>query len=216
MNRIFKTYGLTSPYDGIPDNVNAAALPLDAITVAGQAYTHLIQQVGETRGWQFTDVLKMILVYSYFISMLTNPTIEKPVPAPSAAKWKTHFETLKESKILASIGRSEIRFFSRYFAVPKNDGTARAIFNGRALSRLFTTPRNVNLPQITTVLQLISAYGHFFAEGDWRHFFHQFPVATGIANFFGVELGANVYRWMTMPMGFSFSPVIAQSAACTC
>ena len=58
--------------------------------------------------------------------------------------------------------------------------------------------------------------------GDLRHFFHQRPLGKDIQPFFGLILGrrrkcmrdrARAFLWRTLPMGWSYSPAIAQGIA---
>lgn len=53
--------------------------------------------------------------------------------------------------------------------------------------------------------------GSWVVVGDWRHFFHQFPLSEEVSRFFGVvSAKGKGYRWCTLPMGHSHSPYVAQ------
>ena len=213
MNRLFKSYGLNAPYDGIPAGADASSLLLDPIDCAGKAKLRTIFDRGISRGFHFVDIIQTILVYGFFLSLLISPIHKIMEIAPTSGKWRDHLRVLSDCSILESVPKSQLLGFARYFAVPKSDGKARAIFNGRLLSTLFRTPRNTNLPPIKNILELISRFGVFYSCGDWRHMFHQFRMNDAVSNWFGMELGGKTYRYSTLPMGFSYSPVIAQSIA---
>jgi hypothetical protein len=46
---------------------------------------------------------------------------------------------------------------------------------------------------------------------DLRHYFHQIPLPESMRRFFGLSIGDRYFRWRVPPMGWSFSPWIAQS-----
>jgi len=121
--------------------------------------------------------------------------------------------------ILLPSSYGELRHIGKYFAVPKTEEIARAIWNGKSLSEKSLTPPPVFLPYLPEMLKKIGALSKNFPEGmsmytgDFRHFFHQIPVGKRLSTYFGVSLGGRFFRWRTLPMGWSFSPYCAQSVA---
>ena len=120
-----------------------------------------------------------------------------------------------EYGILRSVCREEVVHVSKYFGIPKSNGSvARSIFNGKKLSQLFTAPPPVHLPYLPHVLERMSKIDGFaVGTGDIRHFFHQMGICRSLQKYFGVAHKDQFYVWTQVPMGFSFSPLIAQTIA---
>lgn len=138
----------------------------------------------------------------------------RPSHRESDGKYMEQFLLLEKWGILKRCKRDGIRFVSGYFTVPK--GTRdRSIFNGKRLSQYCTTPPPVNLLDIARILQEIrklSLKGGIHAvSGDWRHFFHQISCGAHCHPFFGVVCGGQYFMWQTLPMGWNYSPLIAQA-----
>lgn len=193
-------------------------LPLDPIKVAGQAKKHAMQ----------TSIKKRMNPHHYRIATsfdtLNNhrDTVLLPPCIPCRTnlsvkvgkKWTSHLKLLLTYGIL--IAASVCLEYSSYFAVEKAGGTAaRAVFNGRNISKQCYKPPNVNLPKIADLLRKtheVSRNGPFWiVTGDIRHFFHQIEIGADVSRLFGVRgYGVNA-RWATLPMGHSWAPVLAQT-----
>ena len=126
-----------------------------------------------------------------------------------------HFEQLGCWQVVECSSFQELVFISTYFAVAKNTEVARAIFNGRRLSASFRPPPVVNLLDIPEMIRTLATLCH---EGrlsclllDFRHFFHQIPLGKEVRRFFGLRIDNDFFQWKCLPMGWSFSPRIAQS-----
>ena len=97
----------------------------------------------------------------------------------------------------------------------KNDGvTARSIFNGKHLSKDFITPATTNLPGVAEVLEEIGQC-EYLIVGDWRHYFHQFGLIDSVSEYFGLLEGGDAWVYSVLPMCWSWSPRLAQSASVT-
>ena len=218
MYRVFRRYCPHAPYDGIVAAVRADQLPLDEVTCAGMLRIKELYAAGARRGLGFVDSLQMILSVEAFKGACNgfDKGAEVSGGSSTAPKWKKHLRRLEKSTILQKMSKSEVKWFSKYFAVPKGDLLlARAILNLRDMSRYFKPPPPVNLPDVGDVLRHISAGGQWWIVADWRHYFHQFRLEKGLWPYFAVESGRNVWAWTTIPMGWSFSPRVAQCASWT-
>jgi len=134
-------------------------------------------------------------------------------------KYLPHMDQLEGSRIIELALAEHVSCFSTYFSVPKNKTSERSIFNGKSLSKGHNAPPPVNIPDIPRVIREMAEWakrGRISAVvGDFRHFFHQLEMAPDVRRFFGVAIAERVYRWCSVPMGWSWSPVIAQACAWT-
>ena len=135
-----------------------------------------------------------------------------------------HMEQLRGCGLIQAIPAKEVqmvRQFSGYFAVPKTEECSRAIFSGKALSERCPVPPTVNLISAGELIQLMRRHGaqndgtFHVVTGDLRHWFHQISVPHWLRCLFGlkVQKTRQAYIWRSLPMGWSWSPVIAQACA---
>ena len=134
----------------------------------------------------------------------------------TSERWSDHFVQLVSFGLLAPCTAGNALFVSTYFAVAKGDGSARSIFNGKEFSAQGNVPPPTNLPDVTRVLTTLEEMNRGCAtvsimEGDVRHYFHQLPLADSICRYFCLYLQGQFYSWRSLPMGWSFSPFVAQS-----
>ena len=212
MWRLFKHYNVSASYDGIAESVaDASKVDLDKVEVAGQLRLAALYEIVTKRQWRFAYQLKALTDLQTFQEMMNGIVESSDHMTPK--KWKRHLLALKGFKIIKSKAKSAIKAFARYFAVMKSDGlTAPAIFNGKKLSKAFLSPPTTNLPDIADVLQEI-AKASYLIIGDWRHYFHQFGLADSVSEYFGLEIGNETFVYAVLPMGWSWSPRLAQSAS---
>lgn len=136
-------------------------------------------------------------------------------------RFAGHIEALRECGILSQRRRGSAGWpiwWSSYFAVMKGVDKMRSIFNGKWLSKRCPRPPPVNLLSTHELVRKIAEVGKvrrrlYVVEGDLRHWFHQLPAPDGLQRLFGVRTTNGFYTWTTMPMGWSWSPAIAQAAA---
>jgi hypothetical protein len=110
------------------------------------------------------------------------------------------------------------RLFISYFEVPKKDpGLYRAIANCKAMNALFHSVIGFGLATIIEVFRVIAFAGlGFFAVMDLRHWFHQLTLPSEYTRLFSFRFGREIWEWRTWPMGFRYTPVVAQSTVCAC
>lgn len=141
-------------------------------------------------------------------------------------KYLGHFKDLAHENclLLEECKQELIKFFSTYFSVPKDDVFDRSIFNGRLLSTFTDVPPPVNLadvPRVISEMRVLAdqlGVGFNVIVGDLRHWFHQLELSLESSRYFGLaindETGAQrFFRYRGLPMGWSWSPCIAQAAA---
>ena len=206
-------YSPAAIYDeGEIDNPDPSFLPLDPVDVAGQA--NLGAMNGRLHARFTLYALSLIMSVAVFVRDVQPPALDyMPSTMP---KWTSHLQALAATTptpILVPVAKALVLGVCSYFAVAKGTEYARAIFNGRRFSARCKVPPSTNLPDVVTLLQALSRLpGRMtFVEGDIRHFFHQLKLHQEISRFFCVRQHGTFWRWSTLPMGWSWSPFIAQS-----
>lgn len=212
-------------YDVFAEEVGADAcdkLKLDPISCAGQCILPKLKIFVDR--FAFSKLaIDIITCPEVFHKVVKPPTAQDPFKTTATAdKWKDHLDALEKTTpqpILAEVYVGEVFGVCTYFAVPKDEQSARAIFNGRRFSLACDAPPPTNLPDIIVLLEALSSlHGDSISmvEGDIRHFFHQLKMNEKISQFFCIRRGPgkkDFRRWTTLPMGWSFSPFIAQSVS---
>jgi hypothetical protein len=109
----------------------------------------------------------------------------------------------------------EYKVLCRYFAVAKDPTIARSIFDGRAVSSWCHTPPRLCLPDPHDIVQHFVSLGGRpgIAVWDYRHYFHQIALHADIRQYFCVSVDNKIYQWQVLPMGWSYSPAVAQALA---
>jgi hypothetical protein len=181
--------------------------------------------------------LCLVTLLPTFLAVVCPP--EYTSGAPTSAKWHRHIGQLLCSGIFcAVVVPREVKGIASYFGVLKatSPPTCRSIFNGKEFSRRCARPPSTNLPDVTRILaalsDLCSDSGPFLTiTGDVRHMFHQIPISKEIGHYFALRFkdedlktirkcapsGAipdewcGMLRMRTVPMGFAYSPWVAQS-----
>jgi len=198
-----------------------ANLPLDAVSNAG-----CINQETQRKLSQFApfalDAYKTLNDRSHFESKLLPErkvsVVDRSAWTKTKACWKKHVDDLKRFHII-TITTTALLVVTTYFAVAKSCGTlARTIFSGRQLSGCFVRPGGVNLPQLPFVLSLAASIlakcnAVYVLTGDVRHYFHAIALGSEIKDFFTIFICNTLYHFNVLPMGWSFSPRIAQCMA---
>lgn len=225
MWQLFCALGLYfSVYADMPhERVDASQMKLDPITVAGIVYIDLLKRRCKQ------DHMKDCVAFAMpALRLITEPlqpdlfTLKSDSCAQrfTAAKWNAHLEVLKEASMLVFCALPRLRHVARYFAVPKNEHVARAIWNGKVLTEHTKKAPPVNLPGMPDILRKmhdLSRKGNIcLLTADFRHYFHTIKVSEELSRMFGVAVevpggGLRTYRWATLPMGWGPSPWIASS-----
>ena len=121
--------------------------------------------------------------------------------------------------------RSHKIVFCPIFLISKGSGVARFIFDGRRLNEAAAPPPPVALPNMQDLLKRLTmneaSNQHSFILFDYRHWFHQLILPPDVVDKLGVKLRDPVskkmryFAYQTLPMGFSWSPAIAEACAWT-
>lgn len=133
--------------------------------------------------------------------------------APINMLYAEHVAELITCGLVRRCSRQDVKWVSSYFEVEKGE-KARAIFNGKRLSAACPVPPSVNLTTHHRIVQEISKGRFLIVTVDLRHWFHQIPTSLNTQKLFGLrQLANNFLCWVCLPMGWSFSPAIAQASS---
>ena len=200
---------------------------LDPIECAGKARILEMRRSAQRLGIPFAvEFLNVICDFEIFRQKLKKPIEERKLRYTNC-KYRDQLQALCDFNITKKATAETVLYCSSYFSVPKQGIYDRAIFNGKCLSDLFDTPPTMNIPDIPRLIEEVNAEcgdrGASFVSGDFRHWFHQLPLEEKLQRYFGLayrETDGKIavttcLLWTTLPMGWSWSPAIAQAAAWT-
>jgi hypothetical protein len=103
------------------------------------------------------------------------------------------------------------------FIVPKKNGQGRLIGDARPINVLQRPPGNMGLPRIHEVIRRI-LQSEVASKADGISYFYQFVIHEGIRPYFKVRLAGQrgevkEYWFIRLPMGWKYSPRIAQQVS---
>lgn len=227
-SRLLRTYGYNpGRYGGEEGMHGNALLPLDRISpaTAGRVAKNILLQ--GAKGSDHLVVVRALAIISSRQGMeeiiLQDRWQElRQMKRPARwtnAKYADHFKDLEVATLIKRTEMKFVEFFSTYFSVPKNEEVARSIFNGKLLSTYFQRPPPVNILDAPRLIEMIEAWCKDFGgdiymiNGDFRHWFHQLSMEEANHRWFGLLLAGEdqPYVWTALPMGWSWSPYIAQA-----
>ena len=112
---------------------------------------------------------------------------------------------------LVPCARKDISSAMRCFTVPKSDGSRRLIYDARPLNQLCRPPRSFEMETLPVILQNCRK-DSWCASVDLKSAFWQIAIEPTSQTYFGIELkDGRCFRWVRLPFGFSWSPVIFSS-----
>ena len=138
---------------------------------------------------------------------------------PTGDEWEERVDEMAspECGMLRPATKKEFKAWAKFFLVVKKDLQGRAIFNCRQANATSVEPPSVNLPDIGALLKRIDditrGKGLFAFEMDLRHWFYQIPIIPELAAHFGVYCAKKFWALVSCPMGYLFSPFLAQSVS---
>jgi hypothetical protein len=118
----------------------------------------------------------------------------------------------RHTRLFETASASAAQGWAVYFEVPKSDGRARIVQDCRAVNKLFADAPSVNFISPAVLVRLLLVFGRpVFAHSDFRHWFHEIRLPECMRGFFSMRFGSSVFRPRSWPMGFKYSPWIAQA-----
>ena len=142
------------------------------------------------------------------------PSVNPPRRSTGKAR-ETVVDLLKATILSAkNKGRRRLRTWASVFQVPKNDEVDRAIINCKIINLAFFPPPPLSLAEVGTLLGLLRFFPDaVLATADIRHFFWQLRLPEVDRHRFSVEHGGGALECVALPMGWSWSPWVAQGVA---
>jgi len=198
---------------------------LDPIEVAGRCRKDVVLRYAKELDLDFA--IEAVSWTDNLDDMAKGPISNTHHFSPTSTQYRSHFSSLTNWGILARLTNiGPLRYIAKYFSIPKTPTCDRAIFNGRALSKMFKPPPPVNIPSVQEIILLLAMLlvpqkSLALYVADIRHWFHQIKVGHKLWQYFGVCMRddssstTDFFAWKTLPMGFSFSPRICQCIAWT-
>jgi len=228
--KLFREIGLYSDSYGDLEakRIDASLLNLDPVSVAGHLNISLLKRRCQQDHMRCKvgfalPALQLItedIPEDYFD---LDHSTQRFLKRYTSRKWLKHLNDLEEASMLISVAYRHLHHVAYYFAVPKNETKARAIWNGRELTKRTPTAPPVNLPQMSDIIRRLMRLSRNVPSGgsfqlmtaDFRHYFHTIRVSESLSRYFGVvtetDNGVKAYRWSTLPMGWGPSPWVASS-----
>lgn len=110
--------------------------------------------------------------------------------------------------------RTKIAHQCPVFLVPRPDGRARVIWDGRTLNELCRKPPPFHLRHIGEHIKiLLSPKIKLFIVLDMTSWFVQLKPHPSVSSFFGTRLYCDDFIMAGLPMGWAWAPIIAQFSA---
>lgn len=210
--------GSTGAGERRPDGTDS----LDRVDCAGQANMARLRSAASVCGMFALIAIAVIMDEESFRN--TCLTDAKVYPRRQKVKemWVPHLKMLIEDKVLEDtdegrpLSLADVQVTGSYFEVWKvfEDNSTRTIFDGRDISGLGPRPPPVNTVELKEQLRMMHEQGLTnYVVADIRHWFHQLPLARAIRRFFCLIVPGCIMRMCVVPMGWSWSPWVAQNCA---
>ena len=121
---------------------------------------------------------------------------------------------LVEAGLAIPMSHTDAKAVLTAFHVPKSNGLSRFILNGTGINQIQKSPPHFTLPNFDSTRTRIFNFD-FATKIDLRHCFYQFPLNSEISKYFTFRENQFYYRFIRMPMGWSYAPFICQEFATT-
>lgn len=166
------------------------------------------------------DAARILSDGAYAIARVLRPDLtEDEKREAKEVTWKTRTKEkflgtlffLITVGLMVAASEKEAQALTKHFQVPKGADAWRIISDARIFNWLCCVPPGVNLPFLKTLLVEISMLGATHAVVlDWRYWFYQLPINATLQQYFVMSCAGKFFRLRCLPMGWSWSPRIAQ------
>jgi len=234
--KLFKEIGLyADPYGNLsPTRLDASTLDLDEIKFANTLCLMALKMATKKQ----PNVASFTMdAFKFLTEPLPKDFFEDLPPDAdrvTSKKWWPHIQDLVKYGVIEPTEYKFLKHVAYYFGVPKKETLARAVWNGRTLSRSCRyPPPPVNLPFLPELIRrmigVLDGGGSLcILTADFTNYFYLIPASEDMQRFCGIcieevdEHGHIVrdargnaklraYRFRVLVMGHSHSPWAAQS-----
>ena len=125
-------------------------------------------------------------------------------------------DTLREMKdngYIEPVPDEDVCHLHPLLFLPKGQDRVRLVCDMTELNSYFTHVKG-DLPGVDQILRLIPATWTVFCKVDIRNGFFRVPLAVDIRNFFSFRLGAQRWRFCSLPQGWVLSPGLFHERIC--
>lgn len=134
--------------------------------------------------------------------------------APKEPKWSlkeqnlisNSIENMLKSGALSKVQASKSQFLSKYFLIPKKDGTFRFILNLKNLNQYIKTS-HFKLEDHRVVARLLDR-NYFMAKIDLREAYFLVPVHESYKKYLRFSFNGNLYEYNCLCFGINCAPMI--------
>jgi hypothetical protein len=198
--------------------------PLDPIAVAGQACMEQIRKVAQSVPDPWGPALAKHLAEGFPRKpghpehARVNPPhqcVVKDEYLPNIRPLVKAKHATRGTTLLVETTERVPRGWVGYFQVPKTAEVDRAIVNCTSTNEGYVEPPPLRLAEYAELLALIKSYGPSarVLTSDIRHFFWQITLPNGDRRYFCTAFDGKKYEWVCLPMGWTWSPWVAQGVA---
>jgi len=234
--KLLREIGLYSDPDGnLPSvKVDASTMDLDEIKFANTLCVMALKMATKRQ----PDVASFTMEAFKFLTEPLPKDFFEELPNTTdrvtSKKWWGHIEDLLRYGVILPTEYRLLKHIAYYFGVPKKEKLARAVWNGRTLSRSCRyPPPAVNLPFVPELLRrmlyLMEGGGSLcIMTGDFKNYFYLIPASHDMQQYCGVAIEEvdehgdvvrdeegnprlKFFKFRVLVMGHSHSPWAAQS-----
>lgn len=135
-------------------------------------------------------------------------------------KWSRQLMMAMHAGMLGKWGKArkpKVHAWVTYFGVRKGrSGLDRAITSCKRLNSLLEKPPQFNLLNHPRISQILKDFPRpYMATADYKNYFYQLPLPEMVRSYFCIQQGPNLYHLKVLPMGYSWSPYLAQGVSST-
>ncbi|KAK0417605.1 hypothetical protein QR680_013104 [Steinernema hermaphroditum] len=165
------------------------------------------------QNWQLigSDEWTLNVLSGFTIPFAQMPPMQRHPPSTTGCSnpvLAAEIEELKQKGAIRKIARSEVRWLSSVFAIPKKiyDGSARPVVNLKPLNK-YLEPRHFKMESISNLRSLLTQ-GDFMIKIDMKDAFFGIPMAPSSQPYLSICFADNYYCFTTLPFGLSLAPYV--------
>ncbi|KAK0417298.1 hypothetical protein QR680_012929 [Steinernema hermaphroditum] len=153
--------------------------------------------------WTLNVLSGFTIPFAQMPPMQRHPPSTTGCPNPMLA---AEIEDLKQKGAIRKIARSEVRWLSSVFAIPKKDGSARPVVNLKPLNK-YLESSHFKMESISSLRSLLTQ-GDFMIKIDMKGAFFGIPMAPSSQPYLSICFADNYYCFTALLFGLSLAPYV--------